>query len=61
MGIYEPHMFRQTFLLVGFQISGKLTAWHFNSLLVPGDQTEKLRDVMAAYVPYKCKHLCTVC
>jgi len=29
-----------------------------NSLLIPGDQTEKLRDMVAAYVPYKCKHLC---
>jgi len=26
-------------------------------LLIPGDQTEK-RDVMAAYLLYKCKHLC---
>ena len=58
MGIYEPHMFRQTFLLVCFKISGKLTAWHFNSLLIPVDQTEKLRDVMAAYLLYKRKHLC---
>jgi len=54
IGICEPHMFRQTFLPVGFQISGKLTAWQFNSL--PGDQTEK-RDVMAAYLLYKCKHI----
>ena len=45
-------MFRQTFLPVGFWISGELTAWHFNSLVIPGDQTEKLRDVMAAYLQY---------
>jgi len=28
-----------------FFVSGKLTAWLFNSLLIPGDQTKKLRDV----------------
>jgi len=28
------------------------------SLLVSGDQTEKIRDVMAAYLLSKCKHLC---
>ena len=49
-------MFRQTSLPI--EISGKLTARHFNSLLIPGHQTENLRDVMAAYLPYKCKHLC---
>jgi len=26
MGIYEPHMFRQTFLPVGFKIFGELAA-----------------------------------
>jgi len=30
---------------------GKLTAWHFNSLLFPGDQTEKIKDLMAVYLP----------
>ena len=30
----------------------------FDSLLIPGDQTKKLRDVMAVYLLYRCKHLC---
>jgi len=29
----------------------------FNNLLIPGDQTKKLSDVMAAYLFYRCKHL----
>jgi len=36
-------MFQQTFLPVGFQIFGKLIPWHFNSLLIPGYQTEKIK------------------
>ena len=36
-------MFQQTFLPVGFQIFGKLIAWHFNSLLIPGYQTENIK------------------
>jgi len=27
-------------------------------LLIPGDQTKMLRAVMAAYLLYRCKHLC---
>jgi len=40
-----------------FFISGKSTPWLFNSLLIPGDQTKKLKDVIAAYLFYRCKHL----
>jgi len=57
MGIYEPHMFRQTFLPVGFKIFGELAAKHFNRLLIPRDETEKIKDVMATYLPYNRNHL----
>jgi len=39
-----------------FLVSGKPTAWLFNSLLIPGDQTTKLRDVLAGYLLCRCKH-----
>jgi len=45
------------FLPFWFLVSGKPTAWHFNSLLTPGDQMKKLWDVTAAYTLYRCKHL----
>ena len=41
-----------------FLISGKPTAWLFNSLLIPEDQTKQLRDVVVTYLLYRCKHLC---
>jgi len=37
--------------------SGKPTAWLFNRLLIPKDQTKNLRDVMKAFLLYRCKHL----
>ena len=37
--------------------SGKPTAWLFNSSLIPGDQAQKLRSVLAAYLLCRCKHL----
>ena len=40
-----------------FSVSGKPTVWHFNSLLIPGDQTKKLRDLIAAYLLCRCKYL----
>ena len=48
------------FLPCWFLISGKTTAWFFNGSLIPEDQTKKLRDVMAAYLLCRCKHLCVV-
>ena len=55
--IRTPHV-SSKFLPCRFLISGKLTAWHFKSLIIPGDKTKKLREVMAAYLLYRCKHLC---
>jgi len=40
-----------------FLVSGKLTVWLFNTLLIPGDQTKKLWDMLAAYLLCRCKHL----
>jgi len=49
------------FLSCWILVCGKPTAWLFNSLLpgdfIPGDQTKKVRDVTAAYLLYRCKHL----
>jgi len=45
-------MFRQTFLPVVFLISGKLTAWHFNSLLIPGGYSRGF----LAFVRYQQNH-----
>jgi len=41
-------MFRQMFCW--FSVSGKPTAYFFNSLLIPGEQTKKLRYVIVAYL-----------
>ena len=45
------------FLPFWFLASGKPIAWLFNSLLIPRDQMKKLRDVTAAYLLYRCKHI----
>ena len=54
----NPTCFVKLSSLLLLNLRCKLTGWHFNSLLIPGDQTEKIRVVVAAYLPYKCKHLC---
>jgi len=48
------------FRLIFFPVIFNLHSWLFNSLLIPGDQTNKLRDVMAANLLYRCKHLSTL-
>jgi len=40
-------MSHQTCFPIGFETSGKFTAWHFNSLIIPGDQTKNIRHLMA--------------
>ena len=55
--MYETDMFNQIFFPVGFQSSVNPPHGFLNNLLIPGDQTEIIRDVMAAYLFYRCKHL----
>jgi len=50
-------MFRQIFFPVGFSSPVNAPHGFLNNLLIPGDQTKKLRDVMAAYLFYRCEHL----
>jgi len=53
MHIWTQHV-SSNVLPCWFLVSGKPTAWLFNSLLIPGDQTKKLRDVLAAYLLCRC-------
>jgi len=55
--MYRTGMFRQTFFPVGFQ-SPLSPPLNFNRFLLPGDQTEKLRGVMAAYLLCILKNFC---
>jgi len=55
--MFEPDMFRQIFFPVGFSSPVNAPHGFLNNLLIPGDQTKKLRDVMAAYLFYRCEHL----
>jgi len=56
MHIWTQHVLSYV-LRCWFLVSGKPTAWFFNSLLIPGDQMKKLRDVLAALLLCRCKHL----
>ena len=54
--IWTQH-FSSSVLPCWFLVSGKPTVWLFNSLLITGDQTKKSREVLAAYLLCRCKHL----
>jgi len=61
MLLLSLHMYTQTrhvssnFLPL---VSVKPTVCFFNSLLIPGDQTKNLSDVMAAYLIYRYIYVC---
>jgi len=55
--MYEPDKFRQIFFPVVFLSPINPPHGFLNNLLITRDQTMKLRDVMAAYLLYSCKHL----
>ena len=51
--ICGPGIFRQVFLPVGFRSPLSRTTFGLSRLLIPGDQTNQLREVMAVYLLHR--------
>ena len=54
----DPRISYSYIQILPFEFYHRPKDQYINSSLIPGDQTKKLRDVMAAQLLYRCKHLC---